>query len=373
MASWAEIDATAVGEVTSATRVAGLPLVARQLRQAARLGWSGAIVRVSDAGRGELERAITSAPPPSGFVVEVVGDEVVTGERALISLDGRAVYALAALRDAMPGVAPAPAARAHTLAEARVADRMLYRSVRKPIEEDGVVAFFVQRPISALITRALIDTKVSANQVTLFVIVLGLVHGAIAASGGARAAAIAGLIFWFTVVLDCVDGELARLRLQSSRLGQWLDTIADDVTTYGLLVGLGLGLQRDGAGEVWLLIGVGGAAASLALKAFLYWDLHRMRLPIDTAEYPWFFGKTSGSAGRTSLLGRAFYYVEFLLRRDGYATAVTLLLLFGARKVATLGLVAGSLLLLPTLLVHFAVAAWRRRGQAARAGGARSP
>jgi phosphatidylglycerophosphate synthase len=39
--------------------------------------------------------------------------------------------------------------------------------------------------------------------------------------------------------LDCCDGEIARVKLLTSRLGAWLDTIIDELSTVGYMVALG--------------------------------------------------------------------------------------------------------------------------------------
>jgi hypothetical protein len=39
--------------------------------------------------------------------------------------------------------------------------------------------------------------------------------------------------------LDCCDGEIARVKLTSSRLGAWLDTIIDELSSLGYMTALG--------------------------------------------------------------------------------------------------------------------------------------
>ena len=44
-------------------------------------------------------------------------------------------------------------------------------------------------------------------------------------------------------VLDGCDGEIARLKFQSSRMGEWLDNVLDD--TVNVLYGLALGVASS--------------------------------------------------------------------------------------------------------------------------------
>ena len=67
-------------------------------------------------------------------------------------------------------------------------------------------------------------------------------------------------------VLDCCDGELARLRGTSSRLGHVLDVVGDTLVAVALLAGIALRLLHAGTFPGWpalvaLLLGVAGAFA----------------------------------------------------------------------------------------------------------------
>ncbi|HSE95893.1 MAG TPA: CDP-alcohol phosphatidyltransferase family protein, partial [Methylomirabilota bacterium] len=87
-----------------------------------------------------------------------------------------------------------------------------------------------------------------------------------------RLLGILGLVL--SGVLDCVDGEVARARLEESAAGARLDVAADYVVHLATFVGLGVGLVRQGlppAGR-WaalaLILGV-GAAMALMHAAFV--------------------------------------------------------------------------------------------------------
>ena len=321
-------------------RVAGVPLVLRHARLLRRAGETRARFFVA----GERERAAAAgalARAPAGLTVEVIA-----GAPDGPALDGATVYA-GGLEPV--GDARTPGGRKH-------AERRLYQLLRKSVDLDGVVAYYAMRPLSRLLTRLLLPTPITPNQVTLSALVCGVV-GAACAAGGQFAAA--GILFWVGAAVDCVDGDLARLRVQGSRLGEWLDTLADDVSTLGLLLGLGIGLTAEGYGQPWQVLGILGALCGLATEARIYLDLHRLGLPIDTAQYPWFFGAPRGRRGP---LGRAFYACSFLFRRDAFVTVVAILLLGGARRVPFLVLFGGALVFSGMLIVHMWVTRRRQTG-----------
>jgi phosphatidylglycerophosphate synthase len=379
-ASWIRIDARGGeehGGTDAATRVAGLALLTRHLRLGARIGCAGVEVVIgNDGDRRAVDQALAREPPPRGLRLEIVSEDARRNDatvlpagqsdqgrrpRATVAL--RAVYTQAALQAAVAlGAPPTPVAVVARQADVPAAEAALIRGLRKSMAHDGLVAYYVMRPLSALAARALLDTRITPNQVTLMALLCGVTGGGLAATGGYVRTAMAGLLVWLGAIIDCVDGDLARLRLEGSRLGQWLDTLADDVTTFALLAGLGLGLHLDGAGRPWLAIGVGGALLWAATEAKVYRDLHRLGLPIDTARYPWFFGDPSqGPRTGAGFVGRAFYVVGYLFKRDAFVTLIALALLLDWRRLATAALAAGNVVMFGLLLVHLAVTRIRAR------------
>ena len=88
--------------------------------------------------------------------------------------------------------------------------------------------------------RLIAPTPLTPNQVTvlsgLTAIVAGLVVGT-ASSARPWQAVLGGVLFFFSIVLDCVDGQLARLRKMSSFAGRALDGYTDVVSIAAIMVG----------------------------------------------------------------------------------------------------------------------------------------
>ena len=372
----AELDARAnPGELAATAVVGGIPLVVRGLRQLARRGWRAARVVVGDRdGAAQVERAIARYPVSASLAVEIaVGVGPGAPGAPALALDARAVYRTGDLPE--PGAAladhrPEPLVRVRSPADAVAAERALFAQIRKSVDLDGVISYHVIRPLARVVTRALLPTRVAPNHVTFGALGCALVAALLAASGGATAVAAAGVIYWLGGALDHVDGELARVRLQSSKLGEWLDAMTDELSTYSLLAGLGVGLWRGGGGGLWLWVGCGGAAIGALAVARLYVDLHRMGLPIDTAQFPWFFAhpeRDPVTAPERSRLGTLFYGLSFIVRRDANITIVVVLLLLGWREVATAAMAAGALVAAAITTTHYAVTAMRSARTPSRA------
>jgi hypothetical protein len=136
----------------------------------------------------------------------------------------------------------------------RVVDRATRRAAEDAVFEDlmrgdlGLVARFINKKISFRLTRyLLVHLPITPNMVTLLAGALGL-YGAFLISTGTYDHIVLGFLFaQFQSILDGCDGELARVRFQQTSIGEWLDTIVDDVLNLALVLAIGVALWRRGA------------------------------------------------------------------------------------------------------------------------------
>ncbi len=314
-----------------------------------------------------MARALARWPVRDDFVVEYAdagAEPVADDSRALRRLDVSSIYLPAALTEAAAaGRDPEPLEKLTSRKRARQMTGELLMRTRKSIDQDGVVSYFLFRPISRTMTRVLLHTPVTPNMVSLAAMAFGIAAAVFGAFGGYTNVAIAGALYWFGAVVDCVDGELARLRLQGSKLGEWLDTLADDVSTYGLMAGVGYGMMmRDGYPEWWGWTAIGGAALGFLLNVKVYLDLHRWGMVIDTARYPWFYGTPAGGEhARRGFWSKVAYGLNFAFRRDFTVTAVAILFALGLRRPAIAGSYFGIFMFALLFVVHGIVHSRRRK------------
>ena len=125
------------------------------------------------------------------------------------------------------------------------------------VEEWVDLRFF--RPIGIRIARALAPTDISADQVTLWSILIGVVAGHLFLYRDPWVNAIGFLLFVVSDVFDSADGQLARLRGTSTRLGRTLDGLGDHLRFVNLYVHLAIRLSM--AGWHWPALVLAAAAA----------------------------------------------------------------------------------------------------------------
>jgi hypothetical protein len=107
-----------------------------------------------------------------------------------------------------------------------------FRAMLKPLDVEELVDLVVHRPLAWAITRAAYPTPVTPDQITWASMFVGIAAGAATWASlrlGAPYMALAGALFILSAVLDCSDGQLARLRGTSSPFGRMLDGAVDAV------------------------------------------------------------------------------------------------------------------------------------------------
>jgi len=122
---------------------------------------------------------------------------------------------------------------------------------------DGFYSTFVVRRLSKPLTGVAVRRGWRPNQITVVSLLIGLTAAACFALGGRGWLLAGALLLQVSLVVDCVDGEVARFTRNFSPLGAWLDATSDRVKEYAAYAGLAVGAATD----AWTL-----AAAALALQ-----------------------------------------------------------------------------------------------------------
>jgi phosphatidylglycerophosphate synthase len=149
-----------------------------------------------------------------------------------------------------------------------IAEQKLNQWLVKPT--DGLFAR-MNRRISIPISRQLIRYPITPNMVTLFTLGVSFLAGVYFAMGGYWNTVMGALLSVGASILDGCDGEVARLKLQVSKLGCWLETICDYLYYLFIFVGMSIGLTRSRGTEAYLVWGgalvVGAVASFLAVSS----------------------------------------------------------------------------------------------------------
>lgn len=127
------------------------------------------------------------------------------------------------------------------------------------------------REISLRITRRLVTTKVTPNQLTYVMTVAGVLAAPALLVPGIPGALLGVLAVQLYLLFDCVDGEVARWKKQYSLAGVYLDRVAAYLCDAAVLVGFGLrAADLWGTGRIdwlWAFLGTLAALGAILIKS----------------------------------------------------------------------------------------------------------
>jgi len=156
------------------------------------------------------------------------------------------------------------------------------RELRKKCQDKGNGRFYsdwseyLPRTFSIYFTKFFIKVGVSANQVTVISIIVGLASAVLIALASALSMAIAGMSIFLFTILDCSDGEVARYHGTQSYTGLYLDRFAAACVDPAVLFAIGVNVSCHTAG-VWGLIAAFIGALYLLLSricvSYVYLDV----------------------------------------------------------------------------------------------------
>lgn len=236
------------------------------------------------------------------------------------------------------------------------AEKLLFASLTKPI--DGVVSRHINRRFSKSITRLLMNTAITPNQMTAFALLIGLMASVVTLLAGPQSLwllALGGVLYQTSSMLDGCDGEIARLKFKHSDWGQWFDTVSDDVINLTYQLSLGFALYRLSGDAVWWQIGL----ATFVLGWITCISLYRKLIASGNGTHlaiEWSFNDDD-----SSWFQRFCARFEFLAKRDFYSLLLMVLAFIGpaALKVA----LVASFITVAIISVQWAITQLREQGQ----------
>lgn len=120
--------------------------------------------------------------------------------------------------------------------------------------------FPLVRNLSVHVTPLLARTPISANQVTTISMFFGLACSWLVSRGDWALDVVGGLMLVMCYILDNCDGEIARIKNQSSPFGKHYDSFVDFIVHTSFFACLGAGVAKSTGQEMWLWMGWAAAA-----------------------------------------------------------------------------------------------------------------
>lgn len=149
-----------------------------------------------------------------------------------------------------------------------MSEEVTYEKTLKPAAVETPLDLYFFRPVAYQIVRAALPTPLSANGLTVMSILTGLAGASLLRYPHQTELVVGALLLLLYAILDCADGQLARARGTSSRLGRILDGMSDYIVGAASGVTIAVHLEITQAfGGMWLaVLGLG----SVVLQGTLF-------------------------------------------------------------------------------------------------------
>lgn len=204
------------------------------------------------------------------------------------------------------------------------AEAVIRRATYK--DTDATLARFNRR-LSLPISIALLRTPLTANQLSVVLVGLGLYAAWLFSAGRYWPGVVAAFLSLAASVLDGCDGEIARLKYQESALGCWIETVGDYSYYVAIFIGLTVGAVRL-TGLDWFYW-VGGLALGGQLLTFALLLYLRSRITAGQPEKLHAIARERFTAD-ASLWSRVTWRLSFVATRSAMPWGIMAFALAGA-------------------------------------------
>lgn len=179
-------------------------------------------------------------------------------------------------------------------------------------KKENIFANFIYRPISERIALLIAKTQVTPNQVSFLSIVTSFISGVFFYLGEWKYLLFAFVFLQLTILLDHVDGNLARYTNRCTELGKWTDAISNILHKFFFLFGASVGVFRITNNPLYIILG---------FLALFNWNfsafINATRYMLNFKKHPTLF-KESKRYFPVSLIGYNIIGLSALLNKVGY-------------------------------------------------------
>ena len=121
-------------------------------------------------------------------------------------------------------------------------------------DTDGPISRILNRPISLRISKLLLKTGITPNQISILSFIIGLAGASFFFNGEYFYLILGGILVHIHSIVDGCDGEVARLKIRQTKYGGWLDSVLDRYADAAIILGLVYGYWSiHGDITIWII------------------------------------------------------------------------------------------------------------------------
>lgn len=119
-----------------------------------------------------------------------------------------------------------------------------YKNSLKQIEAEELLDLVIYRPIAFIIVKLTYPLNITPNQVSVIAMTFGVAGGFLFGFGSEPFVTLGAFLYLTCNILDCVDGQIARLKKNGTRVGRIVDGAIDYVVSTAIYLGIGVGFTH---------------------------------------------------------------------------------------------------------------------------------
>ena len=119
-----------------------------------------------------------------------------------------------------------------------------FKQSLKAIEAEEIFDLIIYRPIAFIFVKIVYGTNLTPNQTSVIAMIMGVTAGVAFGFGTITSTALGGGFYLACNVLDCADGQIARLKKNGTKVGRIVDGFIDYVVAIATFLGIAIGMTH---------------------------------------------------------------------------------------------------------------------------------
>lgn len=148
-----------------------------------------------------------------------------------------------------------------------------YKNSLKSFDVEEILDLIIFRPVSFLFVKLIYSTNITPNQISVISMFFGLFAGVMIGFGRYEFLLSGAILIFLSNMLDCADGQLARLKKNGTKIGRIIDGFIDYATGLSTFLGLGFAVSYTTGNYLygWAIAVIGGLSRVLQNMFFDYY------------------------------------------------------------------------------------------------------
>lgn len=155
-----------------------------------------------------------------------------------------------------------------------------FKQSLKTVDSEEILDLVIFRPLSFVLVKLIYNTNITPNQISSVALLFGILSGVLYGFGTYEFLLLGSASFFICNTLDCMDGQLARLKKNGTKIGRVIDGFIDYTTSVSVFLGLGIAMTKITGDPLYSWLLTVAAGISKALQNMLFDNYRNLYLEL---------------------------------------------------------------------------------------------